>query len=169
MSGPGAAARSARQAAVYCGVSDKTIRRWIPMGRLAAERDGRDFRIARAALDALRGPGRTDVADDAVAAAAPGADSRPAPADLATATAAQGAALVELVARQEQTSLELAGRVGWLPAQLQRRDEQLKALLAPRVERETDNDWLAVSPVGQFEPLQERPRPSWGRRFFRSE
>jgi excisionase family DNA binding protein len=37
---------SARQAAELCGVSEKTIRRWIAAGRLTADKQGREFQIA---------------------------------------------------------------------------------------------------------------------------
>jgi len=49
-----AAYRSARQAADYCGVSEKTIRNWLAAGRLSAERSAGGFQIAVADLDALR-------------------------------------------------------------------------------------------------------------------
>jgi excisionase family DNA binding protein len=150
---------SARQAAAYCGVSDKTIRRWIAAGRLAAARDGHDFQISREALDAVRGPGRIQAADNVAGDAAPAADSRAASAALGAAAAAQGAALVELVARQEQTILELAGRVGWLQAELQQRDEQLKALQAPQPEP-------TVEPASAIAAAEEPPRGPW-RRLWR--
>ncbi len=45
---------SAREAADYCGVSEKTIRNWIASGRLSAERSACAFRIAQDDLATLR-------------------------------------------------------------------------------------------------------------------
>src|SRR5215207_3624494 len=45
---------SARQAAQYCGVSEKTIRNWLAAGRLSAERVGHSYRIPREQLEPLR-------------------------------------------------------------------------------------------------------------------
>ncbi len=45
---------SAREAADYCGVSEKTIRNWIASGRLSAERSACAFRIAQEDLATLR-------------------------------------------------------------------------------------------------------------------
>jgi excisionase family DNA binding protein len=42
---------SAREAAEWCGVSEKTVRRWIAAGRLKADKSGREFRIPRGDLD----------------------------------------------------------------------------------------------------------------------
>jgi excisionase family DNA binding protein len=44
---------SARQAADLCGVSEKTIRRWIAAGRLKADKRGREFQIALEDLTAF--------------------------------------------------------------------------------------------------------------------
>jgi excisionase family DNA binding protein len=41
---------SARQAAELCGVSEKTVRRWIAAGRLKADKHGREFQISLADL-----------------------------------------------------------------------------------------------------------------------
>jgi hypothetical protein len=137
-------------------------------------RDGHDYQISRAALDAIRGLGRTHAAGDA----APAADSRAACAAFGAAAAAQGAALVELVARQEQTILELAGRVGWLQAELQQRDARLAALEAPREEQEASQhqtffDAQAQPPAVSAEPADQvapppdpAPRPWWQRLLF---
>jgi excisionase family DNA binding protein len=58
---------SAHDAAARCGVSDRTIRRWITRGRVPAERDGRDFRIDPAELDPLIGQLADDDSDSAAA------------------------------------------------------------------------------------------------------
>jgi excisionase family DNA binding protein len=54
---------SARKAAALCGVSEKTVRRWIAAGRIKADKGGRDFRIPLSELSALRGPGAASSAD----------------------------------------------------------------------------------------------------------
>ncbi len=51
-----AAYLSARQAADYCGVSEKTIRNWIAAGRLSADKSADGFRILVEALAPLRRP-----------------------------------------------------------------------------------------------------------------
>jgi excisionase family DNA binding protein len=45
---------SARAAAAYCGVSDKTIRNWIASGRITAEQAGRSYQIDEAQLQPHR-------------------------------------------------------------------------------------------------------------------
>jgi excisionase family DNA binding protein len=45
---------SGREAAEYCGVSEKTIRNWLAAGRLMAEKVGRSYRIPREQLEPLR-------------------------------------------------------------------------------------------------------------------
>ncbi len=45
---------SAREAADYCGVSEKTIRNWLAAGRLSADKSAGSFRIPQGQLDALR-------------------------------------------------------------------------------------------------------------------
>ena len=52
---------SARQAAELCGVSEKTVRRWIAGGRLKADKRGREFQIAVADLAPLRSHGGPSV------------------------------------------------------------------------------------------------------------
>jgi excisionase family DNA binding protein len=47
---------SAREAAEFCGVSEKTIRNWIVAGRLSAEKVNGTFQIAREQLEPLRRP-----------------------------------------------------------------------------------------------------------------
>ena len=45
---------SAREAADYCGVSEKTVRNWLHAGRLSAEKSEGTFRIPQEQLDTLR-------------------------------------------------------------------------------------------------------------------
>ena len=51
---------SAREAADYCGVSEKTIRNWLATGRLSADKSAGSFHIPQAQLDAIKrnGPRR---------------------------------------------------------------------------------------------------------------
>jgi excisionase family DNA binding protein len=48
---------SAREAADYCGVSEKTIRNWLASGRLSADKSAGSFRIPQEQLDTLRRDG----------------------------------------------------------------------------------------------------------------
>ena len=71
--------------------------------------------------------------------------------------------LVALVDKLQQQNLDLAGRLGFLQSELQQRDEQLKALQAPREE-------LASQELpADATPAEERPRPSWWRRVLLGE
>jgi excisionase family DNA binding protein len=47
---------SAREAAEQLGVCERTVRRWIAAGQLAAVKQGRAFRIALGDLEPLRRP-----------------------------------------------------------------------------------------------------------------
>src|SRR3712207_1153851 len=119
---------TARQAARVCGVSEKTIRRWIAAGRIVADKQGRDFRIPACEIAALSGQGAApdngQVADSghgaATAAAAPHRD------------AAEWAALVrdlqaELLRRTEAAAM-------WQVRALMLED-RVRALEAPRPEQ----------------------------------
>jgi excisionase family DNA binding protein len=68
---------SAKQAARYCGVSTKTVLRWIEAGRLKADKRGRAYHIAPDDV-VRRGPtGRTaELQPRAVGAAAQDLGSR---------------------------------------------------------------------------------------------
>jgi excisionase family DNA binding protein len=45
---------SAREAAAYCGVSERTVRRWLKRGQLQADKRGNEFRIPIAALEPFK-------------------------------------------------------------------------------------------------------------------
>src|SRR5881394_472202 len=65
---------SAREAAARCGVDERTVRRWIARGRLAADKHGGVFNIAPCDLAPFLPPAAapTDsIAADGPAAAAP--------------------------------------------------------------------------------------------------
>jgi excisionase family DNA binding protein len=159
---------SARQAADLCGVSEKTVRTWIRQGKLPAQRSDRSFRILRA-----------DVADLAAAHAADSANGRNPGAgvrDLAAddergpgAESADGVAMLEmvrLVGRLQEENRNLAGQVGYLQAQLQVAQDQVRALEAPSMSQDVPQRSPANA---MLEPAQEpaptRNRPWW--RFWR--
>ena len=130
------------QASEALGLSERTIRRRIKAGTLAAYQvptaQGYEWRVR---LDgATRQP---DTATSQASRQGAGqVDSR-----LDTAALTQALALVE---KQEQTIMELAGRCGYLQAQLQQRDEQIRMLTAPK----------------EPEPEPQRPQPSFWRRWL---
>jgi excisionase family DNA binding protein len=130
---------SARDAAARCGVSERTIRRWIVRSRLVADKDGREFRISPEALEPFIG----HAADNGQAAAALE--------DVSAAPLQQGAALsvdtsvelVRLVDRLQRENLELGGRIGYLQSELQHATATIKALQAPAAAPiQTRRRWL---------------------------
>ncbi len=148
-----------QQAAVAAGVSERTIRRWIKEGTLAAEKvptaQGYEWRIQ---LDgAARLPGRPSrrVDDNRV-------DSRTAPTANGVDRVAEevSEALVralELVERLQREKLELAGRVGFLQGKLQETQAQLLTLAPPATAPG------AAPAVPAAEPLRGGLRAFWQR------
>jgi excisionase family DNA binding protein len=55
---------SAHRAAARCGVSERTVRRWIAAGRLRADKEGGTFRVALEDVSALAGRRRGHAADN---------------------------------------------------------------------------------------------------------
>ncbi len=110
---------SARAAAEVCGVSERTVRRWVKSGQLAADKRGSAFRIQRSALEQFIGQSdvqeRTTAAEQDVSAAHAASDS-----------SVVSLELVRLVSRLQEENRVMAGRIGWLEAQI----EHLKALPA---------------------------------------
>jgi len=129
-----AAYMSARQAAAYCGVSEKTVRRWIASGKLAAQRDGASFKIAADSLYALQARGNGHAADRSHPHVDIAADSRAAgaaPPDMsASPAAAEAAHLAALVAQLHRENVELAGRLGYFQAKNAELEERVKLLAA---------------------------------------
>jgi len=154
-----AAYMSARQAAAYCGVSEKTVRRWIASGKLAAQRDGASFRIAADSLYALQARGNGHAADTPRPHVDMAADSRAAGAaapDMSASTAAAEAAhLAALVRDLQQQNVELAGRVGFYQARIQELEGRLLLTAGPPAE----------APAKA--PDARRGRPFWA--FWRRE
>jgi excisionase family DNA binding protein len=150
---------SAREAADYCGVSEKTVRNWLASGRLEAVKSAGSFRIAREQLEPLRRK------------SAP----QPASADRQSADVlVSGADLLQLVREAQADAMAKAeaaamwqARAEMLAGQLQQRDEQLKALMAPKEEPAAPAGSVATTPVFQDYPSQEpRPQPWWRRWFW---
>jgi excisionase family DNA binding protein len=163
---------SARQAAAHCGLSEKTVRRWIASGRLNADKVGRDFQVDLEQLAALYGQDRGQDADtghDADKFVKPAGEAS----GFAAPTFADSAAFVELVRLVDrlqrenrslaETSTSWQLRAELLAGELQQRDEQLKALQAPREEP------MSIESVGAV-PLAEEPpatpRPGRWRRAW---
>ncbi len=148
-----------QQAAAACGVSERTIRRRIKEGSLAAEKiptaQGYEWRVH---LDgAARPPGKPSrrVDDNRV-------DSRTAPAANGVDRMAEeiSAALVralELVERLQRENLELAGRVGFLQGKLQETQAQLLTPAPPATAPG------AAPAVPAAEPLRGGLRAFWQR------
>jgi excisionase family DNA binding protein len=129
---------SARQAAAWCGVSEKTVRRWIASGKLPAEKVDGAFRVAADTLHQLRARGNghaahppnphADIAADSRTDNAAGPDmSAPQGADPA---AVEAAHLAALVAQLHRENVELAGRVGFYQARIQDLEGRVKLLTA---------------------------------------
>ena len=125
---------SAREAADYCGVSEKTIRNWLASGRLSADKSAGSFHIPQEQLDAIRrdGPWSPQGADRQPEGSAE--DVRAEGPHLVT--AAEVLALVreaqaEALARAEAAAMWQA-RAEVLAAQLHRAQETIRALEAPR-------------------------------------
>jgi excisionase family DNA binding protein len=163
---------SARQAAAHCGLSEKTVRRWIAAGRLNADKVGRDFQVDLDQLAALCGQDRGQDADtgvDADRSANPAGEASgfAAPAFADSAAFVELVRLVDRLQRENRSLAETATswqlRAELLAGELQQRDEQLKALQAPREEP------AAQEPPVTVVPAEERPRASWWRRLLLGE
>ncbi len=122
-----------QQAAAAAGVSERTIRRRIKEGSLAAEKvptaQGYEWRVQLDGVACLPGSRPCRVDDDRpVGATMPAADR------VDGAAEEVGEALVRalgLVERLQRENLELAGRVGFLQGKLQETQAQLLALAPP--------------------------------------
>lgn len=169
---------SAEEAAHRCGVSSKTVRRWIESGRLKADKVGRSFRI--------------DVSD--LAPFIGHSEPRPvSTVDTGQDSPDRFGELVRLVRDQQQTIMELSGRCGYYQAEVEQLRATVLALQAPKVEPETmasgnsspadqaegmvtSEDRLVpigttdgLSPIGDSGERPAPPRPSWWRRWLLSE
>ena len=175
---------SAREAADYCGVSEKTIRNWLQLGRLSADKSARAFRIPQAQLDALRqdGPRSPRGADRQPAGSAEDVRAE-GPHVL---TAAEVLALVreaqaETIAKAEAAAMWQT-RAEVLAIRLEQAERRLLALEAPRphqtatAARETaeapdppsePSELIpAASPVPQPIPPEPNGGSPWWRRWW---
>lgn len=156
---------SAREAADYCGVSEKTVRNWISSGRLFAERSAASFRISREQLD----PFRRSSAPQSTGAERKSAESAPEvctrPAD--SADTVPVADVLELVREAQADALAKAeaaamwqARAELLAGELADARKQLLALQAPQPEPAPQQPAVAV------EPAEEPSRAPWWRRLL---
>lgn len=159
---------SARAAAESCGVSERTLRRWIAAGRLPADKDGGSFRIAAADIEKLTGhrnghaaapaPAAALSATDRQAAAAPDTDAAADDPD----TPRRDETILTLLAevrRLNDERAELYGRLGYFQAQLEQAQTTIKALEAPK-----EPEPAPVAPRWPEEPTPAAPlRRSWWR------
>jgi excisionase family DNA binding protein len=147
-----AAYLSARQAAEYCGVSEKTIRNWLAAGRLSAEKSADGFRITAVDLAPFRrgspqAPHHAEPSAEEVRAESRGADAATVNLLPALADALQlvRELQTDLVAKAEAAAMWQA-RADMLAA-------QLAALQQPALEAGTVTQSEAASP------------PPWWRRW----
>ena len=147
---------SVQEAADYLGINEKTVRRRIQMGEIAAvkvaRRQGYTWRVypnglpADAPVEAIQGPFvQVDTHPAHMDSPSRDVDSPPVQVDLSE--------MVHLVARLSQENQQLAGQLGFTQAKLQDAQEevqQLRLLMAPK-------DEPAPEPPAQPE------RPWWKR------
>lgn len=117
---------SAREAADYCGVNERTIRNWLRSGRLSAEKSAGVFRIPLEALEPFR-RGRPPSSNGAETD-----DPRSGPDRRGVSAVVSARELLSVVERQQQTIIELSGRCGYLQAELETARTRILALEAPK-------------------------------------
>ena len=149
---------SAKEAAAVAGVSERTVRRWLASGQLKAVRRGRAFAISHEALAAISGldHGQGGHPSDSGQRSGRTADDN--------GRAADTAELVALIREQQQTILELSGRVGYFQAQLEQARETIRALEAPR-DAPLHDERAQESTPGAEAPSEPAARPWWRRMF----
>jgi excisionase family DNA binding protein len=140
---------SAREAADYCGVSEKTIRNWLASGRISAEKSAGAFRIPQAQLEAFRRDSAGDSAEDPQGADRKETAVRADGAEVLT--AAQVLELIretqaQLIAKSEAAAMWQA-RAELLASELARAREEVKLLAAPK---ETDEKSSERPPWWKF-------------------
>jgi excisionase family DNA binding protein len=154
----GAEGLTLAEAAARLGVSVDTVRRRIKRGELGARQVQTKFGpmwevLLGAAPEGLPPPG------NGVHGSAPrGSSNLP---GAAPAPALGVTELVALVERQQQTIMELSGRVGFYQAQVEQLREQL-ALEAPKAEP------VDVEPTAAAEAVSEPATRRWWRRVWRA-
>ena len=158
---------SAREAADYCGVSEKTVRNWIAAGRLSAERSAGAFRIAQEDLEALRrenprSPQGVEGAGSApadVRAESPRTESAPGLVDLVALLREREAKIdalgVQLVQYAESAAMWQA-RAAVFAHQLETAHGELQALRAPQPEPAPDPFPEPIPPAPNAAPWDAR-------------
>jgi excisionase family DNA binding protein len=158
---------SAREAADYCGVSEKTIRNWLASGRLSADKSAGSFRIPQEQLDALRrdGPRSPRGADRQPEGSAEDVRTE-GPQVLTTADVLTlvREAQAEAMARAEAAAMWQA-RAEVLAIRLEQAEHRLLALEAPRTapadapKSHEDANLTAHAPEPPREPPEPEPEP----------
>ena len=160
-----AAGLTVQQAAVAAGVSERTIRRRIKEGILAAEKvptaQGYEWRVQLDGGACLPDRSGRRVDDDRVdGGVAPSPDGVDSVAEEVSEALVRALGLVE---RLQRENLELAGRVGFLQGRLQETQAQLLALAPPAAAS------VAPAPRAVAEaPTSGRPSPGRWRRLWRA-
>jgi excisionase family DNA binding protein len=138
---------SVQDAAAHLGVSERTIRRRIKAGQLAATQvptsQGYEWRIHLNSTNEVDTPA---VQVDSNAVQVDGTPDQAKQEPTSTSESALVRAL-DLVEKLQHENLELAGRVGFYQAKLQDAQEQIRLLSAPKE--------------------QERPKGPWWKRLLR--
>ena len=143
-------ALSARQAAARCGVSERTLRRWIVSGRLAAAQENGAFRIKPEDLAPFLPQGRSAVATAAAIPLGAAELQHVQEADAAPLQQDAAAHWTRLVEQLHRENLELAGRLGFYQAENLQLKSQVQAMQVRILELEA--------------PKEAAPEPEAGRR-----
>ena len=146
-------ALSARQAAARCGVSERTLRRWIVSGRLAAAQENGAFRIKPEDLAPFLPQGRSAVATAAAIPLGAAELQHLQEADAAPLQQDAAAHWTRLVEQLHRENLELAGRLGFYQAENLQLKSQVQAMQVRILELEASKEAPAeAAPAEQNGP-----------------
>ena len=172
---------SIQEAAAHLGVSEKTIRRRIKAGEIAAHQlptsQGFEWRVDLDGQPAGQVPGQNGhLNGHAAQVDTPVAVQQPPQRDQALLEA------LRLVEKLQQQNLELSGRVGFYQAKNQDLEQRVLLLEAPKppqggvvtLERQEIPFEAASAPVGRFDRVEQMPETSgpdparqpWYKRIF---
>ena len=165
---------SAREAADYCGVSEKTVRNWIAAGRLSAERSAGSFRIDQEKLSAFRrdtprSPHSADSASADVRAEGPRTESAPGIVELVALLREREAKIDELgvrVVQYAESASMWQARAAVFAHQLEGVHAELRALKAPEPRRPDPDPQPAPDPFPVPNPPTPNAEPSRWRRWW---
>ncbi len=141
------------EAAFHLGVSERTVRRWVSKGKLRGELVDGTLLVSLTSAGADSDADICGHADSSGQSATADAVTRghvELEAVLALSDRLQDS--MALVERLQRENVELAGRVGFLQAQVLVRDQRILALSAP------------ADPMVEEEP--ERPQAAWWKRLL---